>query len=117
MLRNSFLLVVYLVYIQATFKRLHILEKKGGRKDMKPLSVKNLAMITAGYLVQGSEEMLIQHGAYRLKQVKKPNTALFTSKRIVNWKSLEPLSPLVIVTEHIGQMTFQPRSSSYRLRM
>ncbi len=66
---------------------------------MKPLSVKNLAMITAGYLVQGSEEMLIQHGAYRLKQVKKPNTALFTSKRIVNWKSLEPLSPLVIVTD------------------
>ncbi len=99
MQRNSFLLVVYLVYIQATFKRLHILEKKGGRKDMKPLSVKNLAMITAGYLVQGSEEMLIQHGAYRLKQVKKPNTALFTSKRIVNWKSLEPLSPLVIVTD------------------
>ena len=67
---------MYLVYIQATFKRLHILEKKGGRKDMKPLSVKNLAMITAGYLVHGSEDTLIQHGAYRLKQVKKSNTAL-----------------------------------------
>ncbi len=90
---------MYLVYIQATFKRLHILEKKGGRKDMKPLSVKNLAMITAGYLVHGSEDTLIQHGAYRLKQVKKSNTALFTSKRIVSWKSLEPLSPLVLVTD------------------
>lgn len=92
-------LVMYLVYIQATFKRRHILEKKGGGKDMKPLSVKNLAKITAGNLVQGAEEVLIQHGAYRLKQVKKPNTALFTSKRIVNWKSLEPLSPLVLVTD------------------
>lgn len=39
---------------------------------MKPLSVKNLAMITAGYLVHGSEDTLIQHGAYRLKQVKSP---------------------------------------------
>lgn len=66
---------------------------------MKPLTVKNLTVITAGNLVQGSEETLIQHGAYRLKQVKKTNTALFTSKRIVNWKSLEPLYPLVLVTD------------------
>ncbi len=39
--------------------------------DMKPLSVKNLTAITTGELVQGSDEVLIQYGAYRLKQVKK----------------------------------------------
>ncbi|KOS68742.1 UDP-N-acetylmuramoyl-tripeptide--D-alanyl-D-alanine ligase [Lysinibacillus contaminans] len=66
---------------------------------MKPLSVKNLTAIIAGKAVQGSDEVLIQYGAYRLKQVKKPNTALFTNKRIVNWKSLEPLSPLILVTD------------------
>lgn len=38
---------------------------------MKPLSVKNLTAIVEGKLVQGSEEVLIQYGAYRLKQVKK----------------------------------------------
>lgn len=66
---------------------------------MKPLSVKNLTMITAGKLVHGSEKVLIQYGAYRLKQVKKTNTALFTDKHIVNWKSLESLFPLVLVTD------------------
>ncbi|TKI62878.1 UDP-N-acetylmuramoyl-tripeptide--D-alanyl-D-alanine ligase [Lysinibacillus mangiferihumi] len=68
---------------------------------MKPLSVKNLTAITAGKLLQGSDEVLIQYGAYRLKQVKKPYTALFTDKRIVNWKSLESLAPLVLVTEWV----------------
>ncbi len=66
---------------------------------MKPLTVKNLTAITAGKVVQGSDEVLIHYGAYRLKQVKKSNTALFTNKRIVNWKSLEPLAPLVLVTD------------------
>lgn len=66
---------------------------------MKPLSVKNLTGIIAGKMVQGSEEVLIQYGAYRLKQVKKSNTALFTNKRIVDWKSLEPLSPIILVTD------------------
>ena len=37
---------------------------------MKPLTVQDLKAITAGQLVQGSDEVLIQHGAYRLKQVK-----------------------------------------------
>ncbi|MGE7839897.1 Mur ligase family protein [Lysinibacillus sp. NPDC093712] len=68
---------------------------------MKPLSVKNLTAITAGKLLQGSDEVLIQYGAYRLKQVKKPYTALFTNKRIINWKSLESLSPLVLVTDRL----------------
>lgn len=66
---------------------------------MKPLSVKNLTAIVEGKLVQGSEEVLIQYGAYRLKQVKKPNTALFTNKRIIDWKRLEAFSPLILVTD------------------
>ncbi|MET4560266.1 UDP-N-acetylmuramoyl-tripeptide--D-alanyl-D-alanine ligase [Lysinibacillus parviboronicapiens] len=77
--------------------------------DMKPLSVKNLTAITTGELVQGSDEVLIQYGAYRLKQVKKPNTALFTNKRIVNWKTLEPLVPLVIVTNRSYSQDEIPR--------
>ncbi|MGE7688540.1 UDP-N-acetylmuramoyl-tripeptide--D-alanyl-D-alanine ligase [Lysinibacillus sp. NPDC097214] len=68
---------------------------------MKPLTVQNLTVITAGHLVQGSEEVLIQHGAYRLKQVKKPNTALFTDKRIVNWKDMGTLYPIVLVTDRL----------------
>ncbi len=101
MRRNRFPLVKYLVYIQATFKKLHILEWKGGKNNMKPLTVQNLTVITAGHLVQGSGEVLIQHGAYRLKQVKKPNTALFTNKRIVNWKDYESLYPIVLVTDRL----------------
>jgi len=92
---------MYHVYIQATFVTIHIIEKKGVRNDMKPLSVKNLTAITAGKLLQGSDEVLIQYGAYRLKQVKKPYTALFTNKRIVNWKNLETLLPLVLVTDRV----------------
>lgn len=101
MRRNSFPLVKYLVYIQATFKKLHILERKGGENIMKPLTVQDLKAITAGHLVQGSEEVLIQHGAYRLKQVKRPNTALFTNKPIVNWKDFESLYPIVLVTDRL----------------
>lgn len=66
---------------------------------MKPLPVKNLTAIVEGKMMQGSDKVLIQYGAYRLKQVKKPNTALFTNKRIVDWKSLEPLSPVILVTD------------------
>ncbi|KMY32769.1 UDP-N-acetylmuramoyl-tripeptide--D-alanyl-D-alanine ligase [Lysinibacillus xylanilyticus] len=68
---------------------------------MKPLTVQDLKAITAGHLVQGSEEVLIQHGAYRLKQVKRPNTALFTNKPIVNWKDFESLYPIVLVTDRL----------------
>ncbi|GLC89296.1 Mur ligase family protein [Lysinibacillus piscis] len=66
---------------------------------MKPLSVKHLTSRIAGQLIQGEEELLIQHGAYRLKQVKRPYTALFTNKRIVNWKKLEPFFPFILITD------------------
>lgn len=66
---------------------------------MKPLSVKLLTAIVEGKLMQGSDEAFIQYGAYRLKQVKKTNTAFFTSKRIVNWNSFESRAPLVLVTD------------------
>jgi len=68
---------------------------------MKPLTVQDLKAITAGELVQGSREVLIQHGAYRLKQVKRPNTALFTDKPIVNWKDYESFYPIVLVTDRL----------------
>ncbi|MFJ7736303.1 UDP-N-acetylmuramoyl-tripeptide--D-alanyl-D-alanine ligase [Lysinibacillus sp. NPDC097287] len=66
---------------------------------MKPLTVKKLTAIIAGKKEQGIDEVLIQYGAYRLKQVKNPNTAFFTSRRIIDWKSLEGFSPLILVTD------------------
>lgn len=66
---------------------------------MKPLSVKTLTEIVGGKLIQGSDEVLIQYGAYRLKQVKKPNTAFFINKRIVNWSIFESQAPLILVTD------------------
>ncbi|MFF5996852.1 UDP-N-acetylmuramoyl-tripeptide--D-alanyl-D-alanine ligase [Lysinibacillus sp. KU-BSD001] len=65
---------------------------------MKPLSVKQLCTIISGELVQG-EEVIIQYGAYRLKQVKHKNTVLFIEKRIVKWKELATYFPIVLVTE------------------
>ncbi|WP_431028583.1 Mur ligase family protein [Lysinibacillus sp. LZ02] len=65
---------------------------------MKPLSVKQLCTIISGELVQG-EEVIIQYGAYRLKQVKHKNTVLFIEKRIVRWEELATYFPLVLVTE------------------
>lgn len=65
---------------------------------MKPLSVKLLCTIVSGERMYGGD-MLIRHGAYRLKQVKQKNTVLFIEKRIMNWSELVPYLPLVIVTE------------------
>ena len=67
---------------------------------MKPLSVKSIRAIISGELVHGSDEVMVQYGAYRLKQVKNQYTILFTSGRIVNWKSLKDLFPLVVATDY-----------------
>ena len=69
--------------------------------NMKQLTVKRLTEIVEGKLLQGSEDVCIQYGAYRLKQVKKPNTAFFTDKRIVNWKTFEPNAPLILITDRM----------------
>ena len=42
--------------------------------------------------------MIVQYGAYRLKQVKKQNTILFSKKKIVDWEGLKEFFPLVLVT-------------------
>ena len=67
---------------------------------MKPLSVKSIRAIISGELVHGSDEVMVQYGAYRLKKVKNQHTILFTSRRIVNWKELKDFFPLVIATDY-----------------
>lgn len=55
--------------------------------------------IVSGKLVQGTKDVAIHYGAYRLKQIKNKNTVLFTSVRIIDWKRLIEFFPLVIVTD------------------
>lgn len=66
---------------------------------MKPLSVRQIRSILAGELIQGSDHVIIQFGAYRLKQIKKQNTILFSNKKIINWEALKKYFPLVLVTD------------------
>ena len=47
---------------------------------MKPLTVKQLRIAINGELIQGSDDVIVRHGAYRIKQVKKQNTVLFFKK-------------------------------------
>lgn len=78
---------------------LHIpYRRKECEVSLKPLSVKTLSTIVSGQLIHG-EEVSVQYGAYRLKQVKHKNTVLFTEKRIMNWQQIEPYFPIVLVTE------------------
>ena len=66
--------------------------------NMKPLSVKHIRTTIAGDLIQGSDDMIVYYGAYRLKQVKKPNTVLFSKQKIVKWERLKDYFPIVLVT-------------------
>ncbi|MBY0121274.1 UDP-N-acetylmuramoyl-tripeptide--D-alanyl-D-alanine ligase [Bacillus sp. S/N-304-OC-R1] len=65
---------------------------------MKPLSVRQIRQILSGTLIQGSDQTIVHYGAYRLKQVRKKNTILFTEGRIVSWDKLKKFFPLVVVT-------------------
>lgn len=65
---------------------------------MKSISVETLCAIISGKHTHGTA-VPIRHGAYRLKQVKRPNTVLFIEKRIMNWTNLVSFFPLVLVTE------------------
>lgn len=65
---------------------------------MKPLSVRQIRAILSGKLIQGSDQMIVHYGAYRLKQVRKKHTILFTEGRIVSWDKLKEFFPLVVVT-------------------
>lgn len=72
---------------------------------MKPIPVSAVVEIVNGELIKGSADLVIEHGAYRLKQIKHKRTIFFTNTKIVNWQSVAAFFPLVIVTEW-----------SYRLR-
>ncbi|MFC5603339.1 Mur ligase family protein [Sporosarcina koreensis] len=66
---------------------------------MKPLTAAYIRQIISGKLVHGKDDLLIHHGAYRLKQVKHPHTILFLQRKIVRWERLKPFFPLAIVTD------------------
>ncbi|WP_066074386.1 Mur ligase family protein [Neobacillus soli] len=66
---------------------------------MKPLSVECIRTIFSGDLIQGSDDVIIHFGAYRLKQIKNQNTILFLRSKVVNLKKLEVYFPLVLVTD------------------
>lgn len=68
---------------------------------MKPLCAGHVRNIVLGSLVQGSDETLIRHAAYRLKQVRHPDTLLFLKGKIVKWDRLKPFFPLTIVTDKV----------------
>ncbi|MBS4172202.1 UDP-N-acetylmuramoyl-tripeptide--D-alanyl-D-alanine ligase [Bacillus sp. FJAT-49736] len=65
---------------------------------MRPLSVRNIRTIIDGILVHGSDDIIVENGAYYLKQIKKPNTLFFSKSTIANWDELIKYSPLVLVT-------------------
>lgn len=66
---------------------------------MKPLTVGQIRKRLGGKLIQGSDQMIIKHGAYRIKQLKHPHTLLFMRKNIVDWEKLKDYFPLVLVTD------------------
>ncbi|MBS2970268.1 UDP-N-acetylmuramoyl-tripeptide--D-alanyl-D-alanine ligase [Metabacillus sp. KIGAM252] len=66
---------------------------------MKPLSVKYITKIIDGNIIQGSNDLMIENCAYRLKQVKRKNTLFFSKKIGLNWEKMEQYFPLVIVIE------------------
>ena len=90
MQRNSFLLVMYHVYIQSTMGEIHIVEKS--KVDMNPLLMKKLTAIIGYKMEQGIGVVLVQYDIYPLKQVKKRNTDFLASRRILDWKNLEEFS-------------------------
>lgn len=64
---------------------------------MKPFSAEAMCRVVEGTIVHG-KNVAIHHGAYRLKQIKQKNTALFTEHHLVNWAELERFYPLILVT-------------------
>lgn len=66
---------------------------------MKPLSVKYITKIIDGDIIQGSDDLMIENCAYRLKQVKRKNTLFFSKKFEFNWEKMENYFPLVIVID------------------
>ncbi|MBU8879979.1 UDP-N-acetylmuramoyl-tripeptide--D-alanyl-D-alanine ligase [Bacillus sp. FJAT-29790] len=65
---------------------------------MKPLSVSHIKTILDGELIQGSDDVIVHYGAYRLKQIKNRNTIFFSNTMILDWERLKEFLPLVLVT-------------------
>ncbi|MDZ5472997.1 Mur ligase family protein [Bacillus sp. 31A1R] len=65
---------------------------------MKSLSVQYIRNIINGTLVHGSDEEIVKHCAYRLKQIKNTHTVFFATTLILNWDKLSKFFPLIIVT-------------------
>ncbi|PPA68951.1 Mur ligase family protein [Jeotgalibacillus proteolyticus] len=65
---------------------------------MNPITVKDIRTIIDGELIQGSDDAVVEYGAYRLKQIHKKNTILFAKYTIRNWTELEEFFPLIVVT-------------------
>ncbi|QTD42065.1 Mur ligase family protein [Sporosarcina sp. Te-1] len=79
---------------------------------MKQLTVGQIRKRLGGELIQGSDQMIVKHGAYRIKQLKHTHTILFSRKNIVDWGKLKDYFPLVLVTdseegsnEHLAELT------------
>ncbi|WP_252505061.1 UDP-N-acetylmuramoyl-tripeptide--D-alanyl-D-alanine ligase [Sporosarcina sp. Marseille-Q4943] len=66
---------------------------------MKPLTTGYIRQIISGKLVHGTDDLLIHHGAYRLKQVRHSHTILFLKRNIIQWERLKPYFPIAIVTD------------------
>ena len=66
---------------------------------MKPLEVRQIITILSGKLLHGSDDIIIQHGAYRQKQIKNKNTIFFSKRRTFDSESLNEYFPLVLVTD------------------
>ncbi|GEN82693.1 UDP-N-acetylmuramoyl-tripeptide--D-alanyl-D-alanine ligase [Sporosarcina luteola] len=71
--------------------------------QLKSLSTGNIRQVIAGTLIHGTDDLLIQHGAYRLKQVRNPHTILFLKGKIMKWDRLRPFFPIAVVTEQLMQ--------------
>lgn len=71
---------------------------------MKPLLTGYIRKIVDGALVQGTDMLPIQHGAYRLKQIRHPNTLLFLKRKLVKWDRLKPFFPIAIITDRIFEV-------------
>ncbi len=67
--------------------------------NMKHTTVSEVLKIIKGELLQGNHDTTIKFGAYRLKQVKHPNTILFMNTRIINWSTIMNHFPLILVSE------------------
>lgn len=65
---------------------------------MKPLTVKHIRTILDGELIQGSDDIIVHYGAYRLKQIKNQNTIYFSKTMIRDWERLKEFFPLILVT-------------------